>query len=66
VLDIRGTPDLFEKLAVGDDLSSRISHENEQRFVFQRRQVDLRGPYQKFLNADCHYFHFYRKSSVTR
>jgi hypothetical protein len=65
VLDVRGTPDLFEKLVVGDDLL-RISHENEQRFVFQRRQMDLRGPYQKFLNADCHYFHFYRKSSVIR
>jgi hypothetical protein len=44
VLDVRGIPDLFEKLAVGDDLS-RLSHENEQRFVFQRRQMDLRGPY---------------------
>ena len=44
MLDVRGTPDLFEKLVVGDDLS-RISHENEQRLVFERRQMDLRGPY---------------------
>ena len=39
---------------MGDDLS-RIQHENEQRFVLRRRQADLRGPYQKFFNADCRF-----------
>jgi hypothetical protein len=57
VLDVRATPDLFEKLVMGDDLS-RISPENEQRFVFWRRQVDLRGPYQKLFKSGLSFLPF--------